>query len=183
MMTLGRIFARIMPGTVFHAPTAAFPCDDYPNGFQWYPTSEHGQEVIAAAHELDAYLDGTMRNYGLDESQTILIGFSQGTSIALHLGLRRAKSLAGIVGFSGMLELPDRLTSEIKSRPPVLLIHGDSDEVLPAEFTRKAAHTLRENGVQVDMHIAKDVGHKIDQAAVSLAWRFLYRVTGLPVPK
>ena len=73
----------------------------------------------------------TMAGYGLDESKTVLVGFSQGTMMALHVGLRRAKQLAGIVGFSGMLAAPDALGAEIKSRPPVLLLHGDSDEMLP----------------------------------------------------
>ena len=81
--------------------------------------------VRSAAPIVDAFLDEKMAEHGLDESKTALVGFSQGTMMALHVGLRRAKPLAGIVGFSGMLAGPDVLKDEIKSRPPVLLAHGD----------------------------------------------------------
>ena len=124
-----------------------------------------------------------MARYGLDESKTVLVGFSQGTMMALHLGLRRANPLAGIVGFSGMLAGPDTLAAEIKSRPPVLLVHGDSDEMLPAVLTQRAARALEENGVKVDVHIARGVGHGIDQTGLSQAARFLLNAFDLPVAK
>ena len=100
-------------------------------GFQWFGISRLDPEVAAAgvrsaAPFAEQFLDDTMAKYGLDESKTVLIGFSQGTMMALHVGLRRKKPLAGIVGFSGMLAAPDALKDEIKSKPPVLLVHGDS---------------------------------------------------------
>jgi phospholipase/carboxylesterase len=112
-----------------------------------------------------------------------VIGFSQGTMMALHVGLRRATPLAGIVGFSGMLAAPEALATEIRSKPPVLLVHGDSDEMLPAVLTQRAAHTLQENGVEVGVHIAKGVGHGIDQTGLSHCARFVLDAFKLPVPK
>ena len=89
-----------------------------------------------------------MAEHGLDESKTCLVGFSQGTMMALHVGLRRARPLAGIVGFSGMLAGPEVLKDEIKSRPPVLLTHGDSDEMLPHVLSDRAAEALQQNDVE-----------------------------------
>jgi phospholipase/carboxylesterase len=103
--------------------------------------------------------------------------------MALHVGLRRAKPLAGIVGFSGMLAGADVLKVEIKSRPPVLLAHGDSDEMLPHVLTERAAEALRQNGVPVAVHIAEGVGHGINDTALSHAARFLLEALKLPLPK
>src|SRR6202048_506462 len=121
----------------------------------------------SAAPLVDAFLDEKFTEYGLDESKTCLIGFSQGTMMALHVGLRRARPLAGIVGFSGMLAGAEILKDEIKSRPPILLAHGDSDEMLPHVLTERAAETLQQNGVKVGLHIAEGVGHGINDTALS----------------
>ena len=120
----------LMPDVVFYAPNAPQPCEGNPFGYQWFPVSRLDPAlalagVRGAAADVDAFLDEKMAEHGLDESKTALVGFSQGTMMALHVGLRRAKPLAGIVGFSGMLAGPDVLKDEIKSRPPVLLTHGD----------------------------------------------------------
>ena len=157
-------------------------------GFQWFGISRLDPAVAAAgvrsaAPFVDRFLDETMAQYGLDESKTVLIGFSQGTMMALHVGLRRAKPLAGIVGFSGMLAGPETLEAEIRSKPPVLLVHGDSDEMLPAVLTQRAAQTLNENGVQVGVHIAPGVGHGIDQTGLSHCARFVLEAFKLQVPK
>ncbi len=188
LIGLAPVQAPLMPDVVFHAPNAPYPCEGNPMGFQWFGISRLDPEVAAAgvrsaAPFVEQFLDDTMAKYGLDESKTVLIGFSQGTMMSLHVGLRRAKPLAGIVGFSGMLAAPEALATEIKSKPPVLLIHGDSDEMLPAVLTQRAAHTLQENGVEVGVHIAKGVGHGIDQAGLSHCARFLLDAFQLPVPK
>jgi phospholipase/carboxylesterase len=103
--------------------------------------------------------------------------------MALHVGLRRAAPLAGIVGFSGMLAAADVLGAEIKSRPPVLLLHGDSDDMLPHQLTERAAEVLRQHGVKTSMHIAQGVGHGIDETGLGHAARFLLEAFKLPVPQ
>ena len=113
----------------------------------------------------------------------MLIGFSQGTMMSLHVGLRRPRQLAGIVGFSGALAGAEVLKDEIRSRPPILLTHGDADEMLPHQLTEQAAIDLQKNGVEVAVHISQGVGHGIDQTALSQAARFLLNVLKLPVPK
>ena len=156
-------------------------------GFQWFGISRLDPAVAAAgarsaAPFVEQFLDDTMAKYGLDESKTVLIGFSQGTMMALQVGLRRAKPLAGIVGFSGMLAGPEALEAEIRSKPPVLLVHGDSDEMLPAVLTQRAAQTLEANGVEVGVHIAPGIGHGIDQTGLSHAARFVLEAFKLSVP-
>ncbi|MBX9947315.1 MAG: dienelactone hydrolase family protein [Reyranella sp.] len=188
LIGLAPVLAPLMPDVVFHAPNAPYPCEGNPMGYQWFGISRLDPQVAAAgvrsaAPFVEAFLDDTMARYGLDESKTVLVGFSQGTMMALHVGLRRVRPLAGIVGFSGMLAGPDTLAAEIRSRPPVLLAHGDSDEMLPAVLTQRAAAALQDNGVKVGVHIAPGVGHGIDQTGLSHAARFLLDVFGLEVPR
>jgi phospholipase/carboxylesterase len=188
LIGLAPVLAPLMPDTVFHAPNAPHPCEGNPMGYQWFGISRldphlAAEGVRAAAPSVDAFLDETMAKYGLDESHTALVGFSQGTMMSLHVGLRRAKQLAGIVGFSGMLAAPEMLGTEIRSRPPVLLLHGDSDEMLPHVLTERAAESLRQNRVPVRTHIARGVGHGIDQTGLAQAAGFLLDVFKLPPPQ
>jgi len=188
LIGLAPVLAPLMPDVVFHAPNAPDPCEGNPYGYQWFAISRLDPSVAAAgvraaAPFVDAFLDDTMAAYGLDESSTTLVGFSQGTMMSLHVGLRRTKQLAGIVGFSGMLAAADSLGAEIRTRPPVLLLHGDSDEMLPHQLTERAAEVLRQHGVKTFMHIAEGVGHGIDQTGLSHAARFLLEAFKLPMPQ
>jgi len=188
LIGLAPVLAPLMPDVLFLAPNAPYPCEGNPTGYQWFGISRLDPAltlagVRSAAPLVDAFLDETFAAYGLDESKTCLIGFSQGTMMALHVGLRRSKALAGIIGFSGMLAGPDILKDEIKSRPPILLAHGDSDQMLPHALSERAAETLRQNGLQVGLHIAEGIGHGINDTALSHAARFLLEVFKLPLPK
>jgi len=188
LIGLAPVLAPLMPDVAFHAPNAPHPCEGNPFGYQWFGISRLDPQVAAAgvraaAPFVDQFLDDTLVRYGLDESRTALVGFSQGTMMALHVGLRRAKALAGIVGFSGMLAAPEALEQEIRSRPPVLLLHGDSDEMLPHVLTERAAEVLRRHGVQTGMHIAAGLGHGIDDTELGLAARFLLDALKLPLPE
>jgi len=188
LIGLAPVLAPLMPDAVFHAPNAPYPCEGNPFGYQWFGISRLDPAVAAAgvraaAPFVESFLEDTMAQYGLDESKTALVGFSQGTMMALHVGLRRAKQLAGIVGFSGMLAAPESLGTEIRSHPPVVLLHGDSDEMLPHQLTERAAEVLRKNSVTVRTHIAQGVGHGIDETGLARATHFLLDVFKLPVPQ
>ena len=188
LIGLAPLLGQLMPDTMFHAPNAPQPCEGNPFGYQWFGISRLDPAIAlagvrAAAPLLDAYLDETMAAYGLDESKTVLVGFSQGTMMALHVGLRRKKQLAGIIGFSGMLAGAELLKSELQNKPPVLLIHGDSDEMLPHTLTQRAAEALTGEGLQVGVHIAEGIGHSIDDTGLQLAARFLLNVFDLPEPQ
>jgi phospholipase/carboxylesterase len=188
LIGLAPVLAPLMPDVVFHAPNAPYPCEGNPFGYQWFGIARLDPAgrlagARSAAPIIDAFLDELFAKYGLDESKTVLVGFSQGTMMSLQVGLRRAKRLAGIVGFSGALAGPEVLKDEIKSRPPVLLVHGNADQMLPYQLTEQAAAALKQNGVEVAVHIAPGVGHSIDQTGLSLAARFLLQVFELPLPK
>jgi len=187
LIGLAPVLAPLMPDVVFHAPNAPYPCEGNPFGYQWFGIARLDPAIAvagvrAAAPFVERFLDDTMAQYGLDETKTVLLGFSQGTMMALHVGLRRTKQLAGIVGFSGMLAAPEALGAEIKSRPPILLLHGDSDDMLPHELTERAAEVLRRNDVPVRVQIAPGVGHGIDETGLSHAAYFLLDAFKLPLP-
>lgn len=131
LIGLAPFFQKVLPDALFLSPNAPFPYDMGPVGYQWFSIGDFSNETrLKGSREaspiLDAFIDAKLEETGLAESELILIGFSQGTMMSLHTGLRRERPLAGILGFSGMLAGPDLLADEIKSRPPVLLTHGDS---------------------------------------------------------
>lgn len=127
----------------------------------------------AAAGLLDGFLDDLLRARGLEDDRLALVGFSQGTMMALHVAPRRQRSLAGVLGFSGALLAPDLLPTEIVSRPPVLLLHGDSDQVVPFAELGRAEAALKAAGVPVTAHALPGLGHAIDERGLELGSRFL----------
>lgn len=177
-----------MPGVAFIAPDAPERCTGNPMGFQWFPipwidgSSEEEAEtgMAAAVADLDAWLDTLLAEEGLGADRLILFGFSQGTMMALHVAPRRAKAIAGIVGFSGRLLQPEALADEIVNRPPVLLVHGDADDVVPPDSLPAAAAALQEAGVDVYVHIMKGTGHGIAPDGLSVALAFIRDRLGIP---
>ena len=178
LIGLGAEWQRAMPGAAFASPHAPQRCEMSPMGFQWFPITRmdpiemmHGVE--SAAPSLDAFLDAELARLGLDGSRLALVGFSQGTMMALHVGLRRKAAPAAIVGYSGALAGPERLLNEIQSRPPVLLVHGDADDRIPVQALSLAANGLAAAGVPVRWHISRGVGHGIAPDGLELAGKFL----------
>ncbi|PTT75091.1 phospholipase, partial [Pseudomonas sp. HMWF010] len=171
-------WAAALPDTLFLAPDAPQPCDGVPYGRQWWPLTSltpaaRAAGVRVSAPALQAYIDAQLATHGLSEDKVALVGFSQGTMMALHVGPRRARSLAGIIGFSGMLADPAELAAEVVTRPPVLLVHGDRDEVLPVEALHQAESGLRALDFDVASHISPGLGHSIDEPGLQLGARFL----------
>jgi phospholipase/carboxylesterase len=184
LIGLAEPLAPLMPDVVFHAPNAPYPCEGNPFGYQWFGISRLDPHLMlagvrGAAPFVEAFLDKLLAEYGLSEADTALVGFSQGTMMSLHVGLRRAKKLAGIVGFSGLLPGIDTLADEIKSKPPVLLIHGDADPMVPFEMMDRAETALKAVGVKVSSYAAKGVGHSIDGHGLEKCARFLLRAFGV----
>jgi phospholipase/carboxylesterase len=136
--------------------------------------------VNAAAPGLQRFLDGELQRLGLPPSALALVGFSQGTMLALHAGLRRAPGPAAIVGYSGLLVVPeaiepDAFAAEIRSRPPVLLVHGDRDDLIPAQALFHAAQGLAALDVPVEWHLSAGIGHGIDAEGLRHGGEFLAR--------
>ena len=172
---------RALPDTVFLSPNAPQICPGAPGGYQWWPLTSLSPAARAAgvrdvAPVVDAYLDAQLARFGLTDDRVALVGFSQGTMTALHVGPRRERPLAGIVGFSGMLADPQAAPAELRTRPPLLLIHGDADPVVPAVALGQAQATLEPLGFEVSTHISPGLGHSIDEAGLQLGGAFLTRV-------
>jgi phospholipase/carboxylesterase len=129
----------------------------------------------AAAAILDAWLDTTLKARGLDETKLALVGFSQGTMMSLFVGPRRVKALAGIVGYSGRLIGPEALKEEVESRPPVLLVHGTADTMVPFASMADAVTGLREAGIAVETLERPGLPHSIDQEGLAAGGRFLHQ--------
>ena len=170
-----------MPDTVFLSPDAPERCAGSPFGFQWFPipwldgSSEAAAAagLQAAAADLDAFLTRAMAEEGVGPQDTALIGFSQGTMMSLHVAPRRAEPVAAVVGFSGRLLAPERLAAEAVSKPPVLLVHGDADEVVPFADMGKAGQALDAAGFQVFAHVMRGTGHGIAPDGLQVAFGFL----------
>ena len=187
LIGLAPFYQVILPDALFVAPNAPYPFDMAPFGYQWFSiqnmqSSTRLNGVRQAAPALEAFIDAELARLGLSEDRLVLIGFSQGAMMALHVGLRREKALAGIISHSGMLVGESRLASEIRSRPPVLLTHGAIDEVLPVQARPVAEGTLRAAGVPVQAHVMPGLGHGIDEATIRLDLRFLATVFGIAAP-
>ena len=179
LIGLAQPLAQILPDAVFVSPNAPYPCQANPfGGFQWFDvwqgeSSDRLAEVRQAAATVNAYIDGEMERYGIEDGQLALLGFSQGTMLSLHVGLRRAKAPAGILGYSGRLESPELLADEITARPPVMLIHGEEDAMLSVDLMDQAAARLTECGVAVETSRCPGLGHGIDADGVRLGAGFL----------
>ena len=171
-----------MPDTLFLAPDAPEACAGAPMGYQWFPIpwidgsseEESRQGLYRAADDLNAFLDGVMVEEDLLPEQVMLFGFSQGTMMSLHVAPRREDAVAGITAFSGRLLEPELLVDEATCRPPVLLIHGDQDEVVPPQSLPEAAEGLQKAGwKEVYAHVMKGTGHGIAPDGLSVAAAFM----------
>lgn len=183
LIELGRAWQPLLPQAAFVAPHAPEPCGQAPVGRQWFSLTfrdpnERWVGVNKAAPVLERFLDAELKRHNLSPSALALVGFSQGTMMALHVGLRRAVPPAAIVGYSGLLVLPpdgnpETALADIKSRPPVLLVHGDQDELIPAQALFAAAQGLAAFGVPAEWHLSPDVGHGIDPEGLRHGGEFL----------
>ncbi|MBI1386510.1 MAG: hypothetical protein GC150_16505 [Rhizobiales bacterium] len=184
LIALAPPLAEALPDTVFVAPDAPerLPFEVF-GGRQWFALSDLSPREIAAGSAaatppLEAFLSAELARWSLPPGALALVGFSQGTIMALHAGLRRTVAPAAIVGFSGALAAPDRLAGEIRARPPVLLVHGALDDVIPAAASGLAARVLEGLGVAVETRIRPSLGHGIDPEGLELARAFLARALG-----
>ncbi len=188
LLGLGDPLAPHMPDTVFVAPNAPERSAMNPMGFQWFPipwidgSSEEQSEEgrVRAVEDLNAFLDTVMAEEGVTPAQTVLFGFSQGTMMSLHVAPRRSEAFAGVVGFSGRLIGPEQLAEEVVVRPPVLLIHGDQDDVVPPQSLPQAAEALQNAGwEEVYAHIMKGTAHGIAPDGLSVALAFMRDKLGM----
>jgi phospholipase/carboxylesterase len=185
LIEIGRAWQPLMPHCAFVSPHAPEPCGQAPVGRQWFPLTfrdpnERWTGVNKAAPILERFLDAELARRQLPPAALALVGFSQGTMMALHVGLRRASAPRAIVGYSGLLVEPpealaEKFVGEIKSRPPVLLVHGDRDDLIPVQALFLAANGLATLGVPTEWHLSAGIGHGIDADGLRYGGEFLAR--------
>ena len=187
LIAIGKQWQALLPDAAFVAPNAPEPCAGAPMGRQWFPLTmrdpdERWTGVNKAAPGLHAFLDAELDRLDLDDSKLALVGFSQGTMMALHVGLRRTRPPGAIVGFSGLLVGPEHLLrDESKSVPPIFLAHGSEDTVIPADALFMAADGLAAADIACQWHLSVGVAHGIDAPAMSHAALFLSTCFGLKI--
>ncbi len=182
LLGLADVLGEHMPDTLFVAPDAPETIPMMPSGLQWFPipwidgSSEEEAErgLMAASDDLNAFLDALMVDEDVLPEQVLLFGFSQGTMMALQVAPRREDDVAGIVAFSGRLLRPDLLKDEVVVRPPILLVHGDQDDVVPPQSLPEAAETLQGAGWKdVYAHVMKGTAHGIAPDGLQVALAFM----------
>jgi len=187
LMGLAKPLADYMPDTVFVSPDAPEVCAGNQDGRQWFsvPWIDNSSEEDAVAgmklavNDLNAYIDRMLEGEGISAGKTVIFGFSQGAMMALQLAPRRKDVFAAVVGFSGSLMLPDDLREQVVSRPPVMLLHGDQDEVVPPEALNKAEFALDKLGFEVYAFVMENAGHGIAGDGLSVAAGFMCEKLGI----
>ncbi len=192
LIEIARQWQRWLPDAAFVAPHAPEACAQSAMGRQWFSLTfrdphERWRGVNHAGPGLDAFLDAELASHKLPASKLALVGFSQGTMMALHVGLRRATAPAAVVGFSGMVVMeegkgPESLGPQVRSKPPILLVHGDRDEVIPVDALFLSTDALAAAEVPCQWHLSIGLGHGIDAEALRHGGLFLSQSFGLPYP-
>ena len=149
-----------------------------PYGYQWFSVQDRSPPMVlagvqAAAPALDAFIDAELAAAGIGANRLALVGFSQGTMMSLYVAPRRAQPVAAVVGYSGRLIAPDLLAEEVRCRPPVLLVHGEADEVVPFASLGQARDGLAAAGLPVETLSCPGLGHGIDPAGLERGAAFL----------
>lgn len=181
LLGLSEPLSQYLPDTVFIAADAPERSMANPMGYQWFPIPWIDGSSEAAAAEglrrsaklLDTFIDKVLADEGLTPDRLILLGFSQGTMMSLHVAPRRAEPIAGVVGFAGRLMFPDALADEALSKPPVILIHGNADDVVPFGEMQLAGEALQSTGFEVYGHVMQGTAHGIAPDGLGAALTFI----------
>ena len=178
LIGLSSYFQKILPNAIFMSPNAPQKCDLNPLGYQWFDFQSGDpaliwKGVLEAASVLNSFIDEQLEKYNLSDDNLALIGFSQGTMMSLHVGLRRARPMKAIVGFSGKLIGEELLKNDLVSRPPIYLIHGEQDPMVPHQETLNAAKVLEGYNIDIQKHISPNTQHSIAEDGLKLAIDFL----------
>jgi phospholipase/carboxylesterase len=198
LIGLAPFFAQALPHVVFYSPNAPLPLEGgVLDGYQWFPLQNFDPiqlrhdldlrakffeqisgEIARSAGLINTYLDEILAAHKLAPDRLALLGFSQGCMLSLYVALRRTPRIAGVAGYSGELLFPERLATEMKSKPPVALIHGEEDPVIPAFRTQDAEKVLKAAGVSCRSLLVPGLQHGIDGSGAQFGADFLREVIG-----
>ncbi len=180
LIGLAPALAQVLPDAEFLAPNAPEPCDMAPVGYQWFSLQDRSPDIIeagvrAAAPLVDQFIDDNCAARQIAADRVALFGFSQGCMMSLFVGLRRPSPLAAVLGYSGALVASKKLAGEIVSRPPVLLVHGEADPVVPHQMLAASQAGLEAAGVDVQSLSRPGLGHAIDEEGIRVGAALLQR--------
>ena len=181
LLSLADVLGPHLPNTAFAAPDAAERLPGAPFGRQWFPIprfdgSSHAQAAAGlerSAQDLSEFVDQRLAYEGLSPQAVALVGFSQGAMLSLHMAPRRAEPIAAVIAISGQLLQPERLVAETSAKPPVLVMHGDRDEVVPFPEMTATCNALVAAGFETYGHVMEGAGHTIAQDGLATALAFL----------
>ncbi len=170
LLSIGREWAPALPDAVFLSPNAPAVCDQWATGYQWFPiravdraSLEREKPVEKVAPILNTYIDQQLEKWGVDESNLIIAGFSQGAMMAMYAMPRRKKACAGVIGYSGMLLEAEGLKAPSIVKPPILAIHGDADEIVPPSCLKDVQNGFTAAGFKIEAVLRAGLAHSIDQ--------------------
>ena len=178
LINIGNYWQRFLPDFYFTSPNAPNICSVNPSGFEWFnlmnPDIKNVDlELESSVLKLTKFIDAKLKDLSLDYSKLFLVGFSQGTMMSLHYALTNPNKIAGVIGYSGKIYDPSILENNIKSRPPIFLMHGDGDNIVPLEDMMEAKNFLTKNKVDLKTKIFKGCGHSIPTQGLSLGLEFI----------
>ena len=178
LISLAPHWQRDLPDALFLAPNAPQRLSNMSSAYQWWPLSAITPLALAsgaasAAPAIDAFIARKLDQYGLTEANLAIVGFSQGTMMALHVGLRRPRQVAAIIGYSGMLTRGHELSHVPINKPPVLLVHGSADPIVPVAALHEAKTKLEHLGIDVTTHVSPGIGHSVDPVGLRMGGEFV----------
>jgi phospholipase/carboxylesterase len=175
---LASYWRTYLPETLFICPDAPEPCAVSPSGYQWFDLMDQTKEQILiksliAEIKLNKLIDEVMLKNDLSGKQIAIGGFSQGCMISLQTGIKRKNKINSIVGYSGKIIDTYHLENNIISRPNIILMHGDKDEIVPLNFLLEAKEFFNKNNYEIETKILKNCEHRIPTEGSSLGLNFL----------
>ena len=182
LISLSDHFTSVLPSAEFYAPNAPDLCEMGGVGYQWFPIRQNNngtldlnakEEISRSVRLIDSWLNDLISKKNIHSSKVLLVGFSQGTMIALETLISRSERFLGLIGFSGGFLGSTSETAQGSIQTPILLVHGDSDPVVPVEMTNSSAKALGQKGFIVEKHISRGVGHGISPDGLSRATDFV----------
>ena len=171
---------RHLPNTIFICPNGHERCPINPSGFQWFDLTKDDpdyilEQTIKAEKKLNQFIEEIKINFHLQNDKICISGFSQGCMMSINLGLTTGEEYNCIVGFSGKIINQDDLKARKKASPNIILIHGDSDQVVSPDYMLEAKDFFIRNNIDIETHLIKNCDHHIPIEASSIALNYILK--------